>query len=43
MPHSLCTHHTYDSVVTRAFGFVTFTPNCRALEMISTRFREETA
>ena len=33
----------YDSVVTLAFGFVTFTPNCFAFATISTRFREDTA
>lgn len=33
----------YDSVVTLAFGFVTFTPNCFAFAMISTRFLDDTA
>jgi len=33
----------YDSVLTRAWPFVTFTPNCFALAMISMRFRAETA
>jgi hypothetical protein len=33
----------YDSVLTRAWPFVTFTPNCLALAMISMRFRAETA
>ena len=32
----------YDSVLTRALLFVTFTPNCLALAMISMRFRAET-
>jgi hypothetical protein len=32
----------YDSVLTRAWLFVTFTPNCFALAMISMRFRAET-
>jgi hypothetical protein len=32
----------YDSVLTRAWPFVTFTPNCFALAMISMRFRAET-
>lgn len=33
----------YASVVTLAFGFVTLTPNCFALEMISILFLDETA
>ena len=33
----------HDSVMTRPFGFVTFTPNCFALAMISTRFFDDTA
>ena len=42
-----CSYHqnrlyNHDSVVTFAFAFVTFTPNCFAFAMISTRFRDET-
>jgi len=33
----------YDSVVTFAFGFVTFTPSCFALAIISILFRDDTA
>ena len=33
----------HDSVVTLAFAFVTLTPNCFALAMISTLFLDETA
>ena len=33
----------YDSVVTRAFAFVTLTPNCFARAMISILFLDETA
>ena len=33
----------YDSTVTLAFGFVTFTPNAFALAMISILFLEDTA
>lgn len=33
----------YDSVVTLAFAFVTFTPNCFAFATISTLFFDETA
>jgi hypothetical protein len=32
----------YDSVLTRAWPFVTLTPNCFALAMISMRFRADT-
>ena len=36
-------HLVYDSVVTLAFAFVTFTPSCFAFATISTLFFDETA